>query len=90
MFRPNPQPLPYKGRGENQRLYSTRREVCLWSIDLKIAITQYGSVRAKKIKLRRLGLPCVNPTNLGKCWVTLREAAPRLSSSTQPTIISEK
>jgi hypothetical protein len=37
-MRPNPQPLPYKGRGENQSLSPTRREVYLWFIYLKIAV----------------------------------------------------
>jgi hypothetical protein len=42
-MRPNPQPLPYKGRGENQSLSPKRREVwrevCSWFIYLKIAVS---------------------------------------------------
>jgi hypothetical protein len=42
-MRPNPQPLPYKGRGENQSLSPHRREVWrevyLWFIYLKIAVS---------------------------------------------------
>jgi hypothetical protein len=42
-MKPNPQPLPYKGRGENQSLSPLRREVWrevyLWFIYLKIAVT---------------------------------------------------
>jgi hypothetical protein len=46
-MRPNPQPLPYKGRGENQSLSPFRREVwrevCLWFIYLKIAVKSLKS-----------------------------------------------
>ena len=29
IIKPNPQPLPYEGRGENQNLSRRRREVCV-------------------------------------------------------------